>query len=123
MAVFVICRVGRSSMMQEILNKEFPDDHYQLADGQWLVATSGTARALSDRLEKASPNQNHGNAVIMRVASYWGPRAKRNVGVDVRQVAGDQCLLRAKRPLTNSQSHSGSARAHLPICLLRATGS
>ena len=72
MAVFVICRVGQPSEMQELLNKEFPNDHYQLADGQWLVATSGTARALSDRLEKVSPNQNHGDAVIMRVASYWG---------------------------------------------------
>ena len=58
--------------MQNLLHTEFPNDYRKIGEGQWLVSASGTARELSDRLERASLHNNHGSAVIMRVTSYWG---------------------------------------------------
>ena len=75
MAVFVICRVGRPDLMRGLLEQEFPGNHHYLAHGQWLVSTTGTARELSDRLDKASPEASHGSAMILRVSSYWGRAA------------------------------------------------
>jgi hypothetical protein len=51
----------------------FPDDHYEVSAGTWLVSHSGTAKELYIRLfpEADFPLPSR-NTIITGVAGYWG---------------------------------------------------
>lgn len=49
----------------------FPQQHYDLGNGTWLVAETGTASDVSTKLG-ITPEGEAGSAVILEVASYYG---------------------------------------------------
>ena len=53
------------------IRANFPSATYELGDGAWLIATSGTAQTLAERL-KIVPNGESGSAVVLEVGSYYG---------------------------------------------------
>jgi len=48
----------------------FPDRHYVLGPGTWLVAGLGTAKDVSDKL--GVTEGENGSAVILETGSYYG---------------------------------------------------
>jgi len=59
--------------LQERIESRFPEDHYVLGTGKWLIAHSGTAKELYIRLfpEPEFP-LSHRNVIVFGVSGYWG---------------------------------------------------
>lgn len=51
--------------------REFPDAHYDLGSGVWLVAGVGTAQEISNKLG-ITPDAKNGTGVVIEAASYYG---------------------------------------------------
>lgn len=51
--------------------RHFPQQHYDVGNGTWLVAETGTASDVSTKLG-ITPEVASGSAVIMEVSSYYG---------------------------------------------------
>jgi hypothetical protein len=72
MSIFVIFRVSDTSRLEEILAREFSDDHRIIANGQYLVASRGSAQQLSDRLQITGDAGNIGPAIVFKMLNYYG---------------------------------------------------
>ena len=72
MSIFMIVEVN--STPRDVLGKKiietYPDEHYSLEGGNWLVSDSTTAKAISDKLGLTEGEA--GSAVIVEAASYYG---------------------------------------------------
>lgn len=78
MTIFVIIAQPNphSPKLPGAIQTSFPDGFIQLSDDAWLVASSGSASALSDKL--GISNGENGAAVVMEMAGYYG-RASTNI--------------------------------------------
>ena len=70
MSIFVVFRVLDSSKLEAALTREFPDDHRKLADGQYLVSSKGSAKAVSDKL--GISDNTSGAAIVFKMLNYFG---------------------------------------------------
>lgn len=72
MSIFAVIRQPSSQPenLAAAVGAAFPDAHLKLADGVWIVAGSGTPKAISDRL--GVTNGRNGSAVILEVSNYYG---------------------------------------------------
>ncbi len=54
--------------------ENFPDNHYEIGRGQWLVAYSGTTRELYDKLfpDNAESLPRIGGLVVFGISGYYG---------------------------------------------------
>jgi hypothetical protein len=72
MPVFTVIRQTKNiDSLASAVAKGFPDAHYELGDGVWLVAGNGTASDISDKLG-ITPNAENGTGVVIEAASYYG---------------------------------------------------
>lgn len=72
MAVFAIIAQPNpnTEKLAAVIAKTFPDSHLQLGDKNWLVATTGTPKELSDKL--GITDGRNGAAVVVLMAGYYG---------------------------------------------------
>jgi hypothetical protein len=76
MTVFAIIAPSDSEEINQAVATVFPNNYLKMAPGQWLVAGTGTAKDVSDRLgisEGKIPN-----AIVFTIAGYYG-RAATNI--------------------------------------------
>jgi hypothetical protein len=70
MAIFVIFRVTQPAQLEAALKREFPNDHYKVADREWLVSGMGSARAISDQLGISEGTSS--SAIVFKMTNYFG---------------------------------------------------
>ncbi len=70
MAIFVVFRVHNQPNMAAALLRVFPQDHMKIETGEWLVASPGTAKDVSDRLGVSEGDT--GPAMIFKMSNYYG---------------------------------------------------
>lgn len=72
MAIFAIITQPNpnSQNLPSAIAKAFPDSHLQIGEKNWLVATTGTARELSDKL--GITDGSNGAAIVILMAGYYG---------------------------------------------------
>ena len=68
--MFAIMGQTNFEKIGQALKEKYPDDHYSLATGQWLLVTEGTAKSVSDSL--GITDGATGTAVIVLFTSYFG---------------------------------------------------
>ena len=72
MPVFAVIRQSDpEGALARAIAAEFPDAHYDVGVGAWLVAGSGTAQEISNKLG-VTPDAATGSAVVLEAASYYG---------------------------------------------------
>jgi cobalamin biosynthesis protein CbiD len=72
MPVFAVIRQStKPDTLGSAIVREFPDAHYDLGNGVWLVAGAGTAKEISDKL-KITPEAESGTGLVLEAASYYG---------------------------------------------------
>lgn len=72
MPVFAVIRqTDPESALLSAIAREFPETHYDLGSGVWLVAGAGTAQEISNKLG-ITPDANTGTGVVIEAASYYG---------------------------------------------------
>jgi hypothetical protein len=76
MGIFVVFCVGNVAAVRRALQKILPENHLEVADGQFLVASQGTAMDLSNRL--GITDGENGSAIVFTMGSYYG-RASTNI--------------------------------------------
>jgi hypothetical protein len=76
MAVFAVLMPSPQPMVIERIRSQFPYDHLELNDTQYLISFRGTAIDLSRELgvyDPRNPSQPAtGNAVVLATTSYFG---------------------------------------------------
>lgn len=71
MAIFAIFRVTDAAALATAVKREFPNDYFDLGNGEWLVsAKSLTAKDVSDKLGITSGQS--GNAIVFSMGGYFG---------------------------------------------------
>lgn len=70
MKIFAIFRTSDPTSLGAAIVAAFPNDHLNLAPGEWLVASSGTPKDISDKLG-VSDGKN-GTAIVFAMESYFG---------------------------------------------------
>lgn len=72
MPVFAVIRqTDPASALHGAVIREFPEAHYDLGSGVWLVAGTGTAQEVSNKLG-ITPDANTGTGIVIEAASYYG---------------------------------------------------
>lgn len=72
MPVFAVIRQSvPSEPLAAAIAREYEGTHYDLGDGVWLVAGSGTAKDVADKL-LITPEGKSGTAIVLEAASYYG---------------------------------------------------
>lgn len=72
MPVFTVIRQSDpNEALASAITQEFPETHYDLGRGVWLVSGSGTAQEISDKL-KITPDGATGTGIVIEAASYYG---------------------------------------------------
>ena len=73
MTIFAVIKQSgtNSEKLAGAVARQFPQQHYDLGNGTWLVAETGTASDVSTKLG-ITPEGAAGSAVILEVASYYG---------------------------------------------------
>ncbi len=72
MPVFAVIRQSsKAGALESAIQKEFPQAHYDLGHGAWLVAGPGTAREIASTLGMV-PEPINGTGVVIEAASYYG---------------------------------------------------
>ena len=69
-SLFVIIPTPSTPDLDDLIPNKFKKASYRLPLGEWLVAYRGTTRQLTEALQ--IDKENHGNAVVLSIASYWG---------------------------------------------------
>ena len=74
MNVFAIIRVQNEAKMKAALEEHFSKNFHDLGNKTWLVASSGSAKELSDKLgvTAADDSTPTGPAIIVRFEDYFG---------------------------------------------------
>jgi hypothetical protein len=72
MPVFAVIRQSTpSDALGQAIAREYAEAHYDLGDGVWLVAGSGTAKDVADKVG-ITPAGAVGTAIVLEAASYYG---------------------------------------------------
>ena len=73
MTIFAVIKQSgpNSEKLAAAVATHFPQQHYDLGNGTWLVAATGTASDVSAKLG-ITPEGAEGSAVILEIASYYG---------------------------------------------------
>lgn len=72
MPVFAVIRqTSKAGALEGAIRKEFAEASYDLGHGTWLVAGSGTAHDISDKLG-ITPDAVSGTGIVIEAASYYG---------------------------------------------------
>jgi hypothetical protein len=72
MTVFVIISLSDNPQLLEVkLKEQYPNDHFVLAPGRWLVAAEGIAKTVSDKLVGLG-NPTFGMFVVFALSGYYG---------------------------------------------------
>lgn len=71
--IFAIIAVDNPSAIAAAIAKHYPSDHFPLPGGQWLVADTGTAKDVSDKL--GITDGANGGALVVSVSGYFGRKA------------------------------------------------
>lgn len=70
MAIFVIFNAANPQSIAAALQREYPNDHLTVAEGQWLVSATGVAKDISDKLGITDGTVS--SAIIFSMANYFG---------------------------------------------------
>jgi len=70
MAIFAIFRTSAPEALGLAIAAEYPESHLHLGGGEWLVATSATAREVSDRIGLSGGD--NGAGIVVTVSGYFG---------------------------------------------------
>lgn len=70
MSIFVIFRVSNPTNVETALEREFPNDHFKLGSGEYLVSAVGSAKDVSDKL--GISDGPTGPAIVFRMLNYFG---------------------------------------------------
>ncbi|HQS15055.1 hypothetical protein [Reyranella sp.] len=71
MTIFAILTPAENPQLGSDIARLFPENHFQVAPNQWLVAASGTtAKEVSDKLDITEGGK--GKALIISVGNYYG---------------------------------------------------
>ena len=76
MGIFVLFRVNDIEKVKSALVKNFPDDHLEVAEGQYLISSNQSAESVSDKLQ-ISGGEN-GIGIVFAMGGYFG-RASTNI--------------------------------------------
>jgi hypothetical protein len=68
--MFAIMGQSNTDRIGQVIKEKYPDDHYVLVPGQWLLVADGTAKSISDNL--GITDGSTGSAVIVVFTSYFG---------------------------------------------------
>jgi hypothetical protein len=73
MTIFAVIKQPgpNSDKLASSVEDTYPQKHYDLGDGSWLIAESGTASDLTTKLG-ITPEGLNGSALVIEVASYYG---------------------------------------------------
>ena len=82
MALFLVAtRIPENdAQIEQAIKARFPNDHFVLGRGQWIVASEGTARQLSSELGIVPEGPDTAgqtlapirNTIVFNVTAYWG---------------------------------------------------
>ena len=72
MTIFIILHVKNPAKMRSALEAAFPGDHFDLGNNEWLVASAGTARSVSDAIGITSDPSKTGSAIVFSMSNYFG---------------------------------------------------
>ena len=75
MAVFAIMGISGLPVLGAKIAEMYPDDHYDLTAGTWLVSDAGPARAIADKLT-LTDGALGSTALVTPMGTYygWGPK-------------------------------------------------
>lgn len=76
MTIFAVMATSDPVKLAQAIGTVFPLDAMQVASGQWIIAATGTAKDVSDRL--GITDGSNGAAIVFTTAGYYG-RAGNNV--------------------------------------------
>lgn len=76
MTIFVIIAQGENQVLADAIVKNFPSNFLNVAPAQWLVASTGTAKEICDKLEITQGKIS--GVIVFSVGGYFG-RAPNNV--------------------------------------------
>jgi len=68
--MFAIMGQSNIERIGQVIKEKYPEDHYSLVSGQWLLVAEGTANSISDTL--GITDGSNGSAVIVVFTSYFG---------------------------------------------------
>jgi len=68
--MFAILAQSNFEEIGRVIKEKYPEDHYPLLSGQWLLVAEGTAKSVSDSL--GISDGTTGTAVIVLFTSYFG---------------------------------------------------
>ena len=73
MTIFAVIRQPGANFdrFAEAVVSKYPQHHYDLGNGTWLIADTGTASDVANKLG-VTPEGVNGSAVILEAASYYG---------------------------------------------------
>ncbi len=70
MSIFVIFRTSDREKLENAIKAIFPDNYLDLANGEWLVSGTLTAKEVSDKLGISSGE--NGSAIVFKMEAYFG---------------------------------------------------
>lgn len=70
MGVFVIFNVSNAEAVRKAVNDAYSADFLEVAPGQFLIATNGTAMDVSNRLQIT--DGKNGSAIVFSMGNYYG---------------------------------------------------
>jgi hypothetical protein len=69
--LFVVVSDPENAGLGVTIAQTFPEDYLLLRPGQWLIAASGTAREISDKIG-LTPSGTTGSGIVLAVSGYYG---------------------------------------------------
>lgn len=72
MSIFVIFNVSSPEKMGPAIMAAFPDDCFELKNGEWLVSAKGTAKEVSDKIGISADPALIGSAIVFGMEGYFG---------------------------------------------------
>jgi len=70
MTIFVVTAATEHAKVAASLHANYPNDHLLLGVGQWLVAGSGTAQDVSNKL--GITGGENGLGIVVSISGYYG---------------------------------------------------
>lgn len=73
MPIFIVAttNVQSGKVLKERITRQFPDDHYEIGRGQWLVSHNGIARTLFNQLAEGD-QESIEDTVTFGLNGYYG---------------------------------------------------
>jgi hypothetical protein len=70
MAIYAIIASEDAPTLEAAIEKQFPDQFYKVADGQFMLATDDTTNKVVEKL--GTKGGKHGSILVLRVTNYNG---------------------------------------------------